>query len=58
MEQRQLIAYGLILAILLLFAVVFLIAGRDWRGRRRAARQFDRQQRRRRADGLKDRAGP
>ena len=50
MDNRQLIAYGVLLLIALFLVTVVVLKSRDWRGDRRASRLFHRRQRERRAE--------
>jgi hypothetical protein len=49
MDNRQLIAYALIALIGLFLTTMLFLKSRDWRGHRRASRDFERRQRERRS---------
>lgn len=49
MDDRQLIAYAVLLLIGIFLATVIFLKSRDWRGHRRSSREFERRQRERRA---------
>ena len=50
MDNRQLIAYSVLLLIALFLGTVLFVRSRDWRGHRRASRLFDRRRAERRAE--------
>jgi hypothetical protein len=50
MDNRNLIAYGVLLLIALFLGAVVVRSSREWRGDRRASRHFLRRQRERRAE--------
>ena len=52
MDNRQLIAYAVLLLIGLFLAAVLFVKSSDWRGHRRRSREFDRRQRERRSEQL------
>jgi hypothetical protein len=49
MDNRQIIAYSVLLLIALFLAAVLFMRSREWRGERRASRLFHRRRRERRA---------